>query len=54
MSQKEILRPTDYINIGLFTYSYYIALTHFNVLLLIFTEIIFLWWLKGRTNENEK
>ena len=54
MKKKQVLKTTDYINIGLFTWSYYIALTHFNVVLLIFTEIFFLWWLKGRTEDNEK
>ena len=54
MKKKEILKTTDYINISLFTYSYYIALTHFNVVLLIITEIFFLWWLKGRAEDNER
>jgi len=54
MNQKKVLKTTDYINISLFTWSYYIALTHFNVVLLIFTEIFFLWWLKGRAEDVEK
>ncbi len=45
------LKPTDLINIGLFTYSYYIALTHVNILLLVITEIFFLWYLKERSNK---